>query len=82
LNDVALVERLRYNMLSISQLINADLSVFFCKSDSKFLILLVNVCMASLALKIFFKLIFLLLSLSSGVCSLSLLLSSRSSIGG
>jgi hypothetical protein len=69
-------------MLSISQLINADLSVFFRKSDSKFLILLVNVCMTSLALKIFFKLIFLLLSLSSGVYSLSLLLSSRSSIGG
>jgi hypothetical protein len=34
LNDVALVDRLRYNMLSISQLCDADLSVFFHKSDS------------------------------------------------
>jgi hypothetical protein len=34
LNDVALVDRLRYNLLSISQLCDADLSVFFCKSDS------------------------------------------------
>jgi hypothetical protein len=34
LNDVALVDRLRYNLLSISQLANADLSVFFCKLDS------------------------------------------------
>jgi hypothetical protein len=34
LNDVALVDRLRYNLLSISQLCNADLSVFFHKSDS------------------------------------------------
>jgi hypothetical protein len=28
------VDRLRYNMLSISQLYDADLSVLFCKSDS------------------------------------------------
>jgi hypothetical protein len=34
LNDVALVDRLRYNLLSISHLCDADLSVFFCKSDS------------------------------------------------
>jgi hypothetical protein len=34
LNDVALVDRLIYNLLSISQLCDADLSVFFCKSDS------------------------------------------------
>jgi hypothetical protein len=34
LNDVALVDRLRYNLLSISQLVDADLSVLFCKSDS------------------------------------------------
>jgi hypothetical protein len=34
LNDVALVDRLRYNLFSISQLCNADLSVLFCKSDS------------------------------------------------
>jgi hypothetical protein len=34
LNDVTLMDRLRYNLLSISQLIDADLSVLFHKSDS------------------------------------------------
>jgi hypothetical protein len=34
LNDVALVDRLRYNLFSLSQLVNADLDVLFCKSDS------------------------------------------------
>jgi hypothetical protein len=34
LNDAALVDRLRYNLLSISQLVDADLSVLFCKLDS------------------------------------------------
>jgi hypothetical protein len=34
LYDVALVDRLRYNLFSISQLCDADLSVLFCKSDS------------------------------------------------
>jgi hypothetical protein len=34
LNVVALVDRLRYNLLSVSQLCDADLSVFFRKSDS------------------------------------------------
>jgi hypothetical protein len=34
LNDVALVDRLRYNPLSVSQLCDADLSVLFHKSDS------------------------------------------------
>jgi hypothetical protein len=33
LNDVALVDKLRYNLLSVSQLCDADLSVLFCKSD-------------------------------------------------
>jgi hypothetical protein len=37
LNDVALVDRLRYNLLSVSQLCDADLSVCFCKSDSHIL---------------------------------------------
>jgi hypothetical protein len=35
LNDVALVDRLRYNLLSISQLVNADLHVLFKKFDSR-----------------------------------------------
>jgi hypothetical protein len=34
LNDVALVDRLRYNLLSVSHLCDADLSVLFHKSDS------------------------------------------------
>jgi hypothetical protein len=34
LNDVALVDRLRYNLLSILQLCDADLSVLFRKCDS------------------------------------------------
>jgi hypothetical protein len=34
LNDVALVDRLRYNLLSVSQLCDADLSVLFCKYSS------------------------------------------------
>jgi hypothetical protein len=33
-NDTTLVDRLRYNLLSVSQLCDADLSVFFRKSDS------------------------------------------------
>jgi hypothetical protein len=33
LNNVALMDRLRYNLLSVSQLCNADLSVLFCNSD-------------------------------------------------
>jgi hypothetical protein len=34
LNDVALVDRLRYNILSVSLLCDADLSVLFHKYDS------------------------------------------------
>jgi hypothetical protein len=34
LNVVALVDRLRYNLLSVSQIYDADLSVLFRKSDS------------------------------------------------
>jgi hypothetical protein len=34
LNDVALVDRLRYNLFPVSQLCDADLSVLFHKSDS------------------------------------------------
>jgi hypothetical protein len=34
LNDVTLVDRLRYNLLFVSQLVDADLSVLFRKSDS------------------------------------------------
>jgi hypothetical protein len=34
LNNVALVDRLRYNLLSVSQLMDADLHALFQKSDS------------------------------------------------
>jgi hypothetical protein len=37
LNDVTLVDRLSYNLLSISQLYDANLSVIFRKSDSRVL---------------------------------------------
>jgi hypothetical protein len=34
LSDVTLVDRLRYNLLSVSQIVDADLDVRFRKSDS------------------------------------------------
>jgi hypothetical protein len=37
LNDVVLVDKLRYNSLSVSQLVNADLDVLFHKSGSQVL---------------------------------------------
>jgi hypothetical protein len=32
--DVALIDKLRYNLLSISQLVDADLDIAFCKTGS------------------------------------------------
>jgi hypothetical protein len=37
LKDVALVEKLRYNLLSVSQLVDVDLDFLFSKSGSKVL---------------------------------------------
>jgi hypothetical protein len=37
LKDITLVDKLRYKMLSVSQLIDADLDILFCKSGSKVL---------------------------------------------
>jgi hypothetical protein len=37
LKDVALVDELRYNLLSVSQLVDVDLDVLFLKSGSKVL---------------------------------------------
>jgi hypothetical protein len=37
LNDIALVDKLRYNLLFASQLVDADLDVLFCKSGSQVL---------------------------------------------
>jgi hypothetical protein len=53
LNDVALVDRLRYNLVSISQLCDADLSVLFASLIHMFLILLASMFVASLTLEIF-----------------------------
>jgi hypothetical protein len=63
LNDVTLVDKLRYNLLSISQLVDADLNVLF----HKLLILLASMFVASLALAKSFKLIVLLLNLLCSV---------------
>jgi hypothetical protein len=63
MNDVALVDRLRYNLLSVSQLCDADLSVLFPSLICVFLILLASVIVASPALEMFFKLISHLLNL-------------------
>jgi hypothetical protein len=37
LNDVTLVDKLRHNLLSVSQLVDADLDVLFHKYDSQVL---------------------------------------------
>jgi hypothetical protein len=57
LNNVTLVDRLRYNLLSVSQLVDANLSVLFTSLIRMFLPLLASVFVASLALQMFFKLI-------------------------
>jgi hypothetical protein len=57
------VDRLRYNMLSVSQLCDADLNVFFTNLIHMFLILLASVFVTSLTLEMFFKLIYHLLNL-------------------
>ena len=63
LNDVALVDRLRYNLPSISQLVDADLRVLFPNLILEFLIRPVVWFVVFLALGIFFKLIYHLLNL-------------------
>jgi hypothetical protein len=44
LNDVALVDKLSYNLLSVSQLVDADLDVLFANLACEFLTLLVILC--------------------------------------
>jgi hypothetical protein len=63
LNDVALMDRLRYNLLSVSQHVDTDLSVLFRKSDSHVLDSSGKRVCESLALEKFFKLISHLLNL-------------------
>jgi hypothetical protein len=63
LNDVSLVDRLRYNLLSVSQLVDADLSVLFANQILMFLILLASMFVTYLALEMYFKMIFHLVNL-------------------
>jgi hypothetical protein len=63
LNDVSLVDKLRYNLLSVSQLDDADLDVFFANLAHVFLIPLAILFVTFLALEKSFKLISLLLNL-------------------
>jgi hypothetical protein len=63
LNDIALVDKLRYNLLSVSQLVDADLDDLFRNLILMFLTLLASVFVASLVLVKSFMLIFLVLSL-------------------
>jgi hypothetical protein len=53
LNDVALVDRLRYNLLSVSQLVDAYLIVLFVNQILMFLIYLTSMFVASLTLEMF-----------------------------
>jgi hypothetical protein len=57
LNDVALVDRLKYNLLSVSQFYDADLSVLFTSLIHMFLILLSSVFVTYLSLEMFSKMI-------------------------
>jgi hypothetical protein len=63
LNDVALVDKHMYNLLSISQLVDADLDVLFANLILMFLIPLAILFVALLALGRFFRLISHLLNL-------------------
>jgi hypothetical protein len=63
LNDVALVDKLSYNLLSVSQLVDADLDVLFANLACEFLTLLVILFVVFFALESSFKLISLLLNL-------------------
>jgi hypothetical protein len=63
LNDVTLMDKLRYNLFFISQLIDADLDVFFRKSDSHVLDSSSKRVVTSLIMVKSFRLIILVLSL-------------------
>jgi hypothetical protein len=67
LNDVALVDKLRYNLLSVSQLVDADLDVFFINLARGFLTPLIILFVVFLTLERSFKLIYLLFNLLCSV---------------
>jgi hypothetical protein len=62
LKDVALVDKLGYNLPFVSQLVNTNFDVFFHKFGSKVLDSCGDLFVVFLALGRFFKLIFLLLN--------------------
>jgi hypothetical protein len=57
------VDKLRYNRLSVSQVVDADLDVLFASLVREFLILLAILFVVFLTLAKSFKMIFLLLNL-------------------
>jgi hypothetical protein len=63
LNDATLVDKLRYNLLSVSQPVDANLDVFFANLAHEFLTLLVILFVVFLALEKSFKPISLLFNL-------------------
>jgi hypothetical protein len=63
LNNAALVDKLKYNLISVSQLVDADLMCFFANLALVFLIPPQILFVAFLALGRFFRLISLLLNL-------------------
>jgi hypothetical protein len=63
LNDVTLVDKFIYNLLSVSQLVDADLDVLFRKSSSQVLDSSGRLVCGIFALARFFRLISLLLNL-------------------
>jgi hypothetical protein len=63
LNDVSLVDKLRYNLVSVTQLVDAAWMCFFTNMVLVFLTLLASLCVAFFALERFFKLISHLLNL-------------------
>jgi hypothetical protein len=81
LNDVALVDKLRYNLFSISQLVDVDLDVLFRKSGLQVLDSSSKFVWDILTSEKSFKMISHLLNLLWSVWSLSLYLSFGSGIG-
>jgi hypothetical protein len=59
LNDVTLVDKLKYNLLSDSQLVNADLNVLFHKSGSRVLSLSISFMLSMVLINSFLPHVFL-----------------------
>jgi hypothetical protein len=59
LNDATLVDKLKYNLLSDSQLVNADLDVLFHKSGSRVLSLSISFMLSMVLINSFLPRVFL-----------------------